>query len=309
MGADSKIQWTNSTFNPWWGCQRVSPGCEHCYAEVLDKRVGGAMVDGKKVLRWGPTAPRVRTSAENWKLPLKWNKAAAATGERHRVFCASMADVFERLSPGQRGDLDSWRLELFDLIARTPHLDWLLLTKRPQLVLRGLSGAVDAFERTPGGLAGLELAQRWMDGYPPTNVWLGATVEDQRRANERIPELLKVRASVRFLSCEPLLERIDLSRWLDEDETGFVRLIDWVIIGGESGGGARPFDLAWALDLIGQCRDGGRAAAAPFVKQLGANIVENGFALSGFERECITDRSGGDMSEWPSELRVREFPR
>ena len=215
MADNSKIQWTTHTFNPWVGCQRVSPGCEHCYAESYDKRVGGAKLpDGTKSLRWGPMAPRVRTSAANWKKPIAWNKAAERAGERHRVFCASLADVFERLQAGQEGDLDSWRLELLDLVARTPSLDWQLLTKRPGEIMRGLVGAVDAFERTPGCSEGLNLVEAWLDGRPPDNVWLGTTVEDQRRADERIPHLLKVPAKVRFLSCEPLLERVDLSKWL-----------------------------------------------------------------------------------------------
>jgi len=294
MGKDSGIQWTTHTFNGWVGCQRVSPGCENCYAESYDKRVGGAVINketGEKSLRWGPKAPRVRTSAANWKKPIAWNKAAVEAGERHRVFCSSLADVFEQLVPGQVGDLDSWRLQLFELISKTPQLDWLLLTKRPPLITRGLSGAVDAWARTPGCEAGMELAQAWTNGTPPPNVWLGTTVEDQKRANERIPELLSVPAVVRFLSMEPLLEPVLITK---------AKGIDWVIIGGESGGCARPFHLEWARDLVAQCRFGG---AAPFVKQMGSAPHMDG------DRLRFKDHHGGDMAEWPPELRVREFPQ
>ena len=137
---------------------------------------------------------------------------------------------------------------------------------------------------------------------PWPNVWLGTSVENQEAADKRIPELLKVPAAVRFLSCEPLLGPLDLRRWVDEDETGFVQEIQWVIIGGESGAKARPFDVAWARSLILQCRDGGRAEPAVFVKQLGAWPEDNGTAID------LADRKGGDMAAWTPDLRVREFP-
>lgn len=287
MGENSGIQWTTHTFNPWVGCQRVSPGCEHCYAEAYDKRVGGAKLpDGSKALRWGPKAPRVRTSPANWRKPLAWDRAARAADRRDRVFCSSLADVFE-----DRPELVPWRAELFALIARTPSLDWLLLTKRPENIRR-LWPEVEFPD-------GQRCFRPGVDWWP--NVWLGTTVEDQRRANERIPELVQVPAAVRFLSCEPLLERLDLRRWLDEDETGFVSLIDWVIIGGESGPAARPFAIEWARSLIAQCRDGGDAEAAPFMKQLGARPVAP-------VPMRLDDSHGGDPSEWPADLRVREFP-
>lgn len=330
MGKDSSIQWTHHTFNPWIGCQRVSPGCEHCYAEAYDKRVGGAaVVGGEKRLRWGPAAPRVRTSLVNWHNPLKWNAVAKAAGERHRVFCASLADVFdlhESIEP-------SWRLELFSLIRQTPALDWQLLTKRPQNFHRVLASCLvvsarhdhpsltymnsdDGFEATRLWL------QQWFDGNPPANVWLGTTVEDQLRANERIPHLVEAPAVVRFLSCEPLLEAVDLSQWLDEDKNGFVCRVDWVIVGGESGGKARPFALNWAESIVKQCRDAGRGDPRPFVKQLGSNPVVITGATGNFRTEegrrqveltavtvPLRDHHGGDPSEWPEGLRVREFPR
>lgn len=316
MGENSSIQWTTHTFNPWVGCQRVSPGCQHCYAEAYDKRVGGAKVTEVsagvsmtyKTLRWGPKAPRVRTAADNWKKPLKWNKAAKAAGERHRVFCSSLADVFE-----DRPELVQWRFELLDLVRKTPHLDWLLLTKRPENVLRMLGSLdADAFAQSNVEDELFHWLEAWIGGSPPLNVWLGTTVEDQQRADERIPALLEVPAEVRFLSCEPLLERIDLTPWLDEDRNGFRwrtgDAVQWMIIGGESGHGARQFDLDWARDLVRQCR---AADVAPFVKQLGARPVE---VAQGIDHRKtwdspIRDPAGGDMAEWPADLRVREFPR
>jgi protein gp37 len=338
--AETSIQWTSGpngepgyTFNPWVGCQRVSPGCEHCYAEAYDKRVGGApkhlrVRDDKPQLRWGPKADRIRTSVALWKQPLKWNREAAAAGQRRKVFCASLADVFDL-----HESIDSrWRLELFSLIRQTPDLDWLLLTKRPQnfpaVIDQALSlsarandhhaymGSPEAFEETRLWL------HQWRGGKAPSNLWAGTTVEDQQRANERIPHLVAVPAAVRFLSCEPLLEDLNLDPWLDEDHLGFVNSeIDWVIIGGESGAGARPFDLGWARSLVWQCRNGGRSVEpTPFVKQLGAKPVAIPRDDNGVERRSpggdvwppmpikLKDRHGGDMAEWPAELRVREFP-
>lgn len=296
MGENSAIQWTHHTFNPWVGCQRVSPGCVNCYAEAYDKRVGGAKLpDGSKSLRWGPTAPRVRTSAANWRKPLAWDAAAKVAGERHRVFCASLADVFE-----DRPELEPIRLDLLELIRITPNLDWLFLTKRPEAIQALLRAARRTF-RTATPLH--TWLTSWLDyNQPPPNVWLGTTVEDQQRANERIPALLSVPARVRFLSCEPLLEHVNLTGpWPLGAGENFG--IDWVIIGGESGSKARSFHTEWARDLIQQCRAGG---SAPFVKQMGSNAVGSGrdqLALL-----SMKDGHGGDPAEWPEDLRVREFP-
>lgn len=339
---DSAIEWTHHTFNPWIGCQRVSPGCEHCYAEVMDKRVGGAVDprDGVKKLRWGPKAPRIRTSELNWRQPMKWNAAAAKAGERHRVFCSSMADVFE-----DRPELAQWRADLFSLIKRTPQLDWLLLTKRPENVARLWPEVVV----TPGERLDSVLVHRDPPGSEWPNIWLGTTVEDQQRATERVAELLKVPAAVRFLSCEPLLEAVNLRPFLPPYGPAVAGRpsqprIDWVIIGGESGGNARRFEVSWALSLLKQCR---AAGVAPFVKQMGSFVVDRNdagfdadshtwvdsglpvdarawptpldveFDINGFREEyqgadCrvrLKDRAGGDIAEWPLELRVREFPR
>ncbi len=222
MGAKTKIQWTDHTFNCWWGCTRVSPGCENCYAETFAKRFG---------VQWGAKEKRRLFGNKHWAEPLTWNTAAAHAGERRRVFCASMADVFEA-----RRDLDDERTRLWTLIVQTPHLDWQLLTKRPDNMLR----------LTPPW---------WRSSWPP-NAWAGCTVEDQLRADERIPDLLKVPA-LHFLSCEPLLSAVDLTR-LHDDEMGarwnaLTMGIDWVICGGESGRNARPMQLDWVRSLRDQC--------------------------------------------------------
>lgn len=179
MGENSKIEWTHHTFNPWLGCAKVSPGCAHCYAERDMERYGKA--------KWGAGQPRVRTATSTWAQPLKWDRAAAKAGRRDRVFCASLADVFDDEVA------ESWRADLFSLIDACRNLDWLLLTKRP-------------------GNMGAMLPAGWY-GSPWPHVWLGTTVEDQEHADLRIPQLLAVPAARRFLSCEPLLGQVDLLHW------------------------------------------------------------------------------------------------
>ncbi len=215
MGKDSRIEWTDHTFNPWWGCVKVSPACKHCYAEAWAKRTGQAV--------WGISAHRRFFGPAHWQEPHRWHAEAVRSGRRHRVFCASMADVFE-----DRRDLDPWRTQLGALIAETPLLDWLLLTKRPDR----------AAALAPWGSS-------W-----PRNVWLGATVEDQVWVERRLPHLAAVPANLRFLSCEPLLGSLDLSPWLGH-------AVHWVIAGGESGARARPSDPAWFRGLRDQCQRAG----------------------------------------------------
>lgn len=235
MAENSKIEWTDHTFNPWFGCTHVSPGCEHCYAEVLmDQRYGR--------VEWGKGKARMRTSVANWRKPLAWNKTAAKNGIRARVFCSSLADVFDEEVSWE------WRRDLFQLIDQCPSLDWLLLTKRPQRVIQEMEIALDRF------------TDPWFDKHP--NVWIGTSVEDQRRADERIPHLLNVPALVRFLSCEPLLGPVDLSEMArcGRDSYGLRDGgIDWVICGGESGHGARPMHPDWARSLRDQCQAAGVA--------------------------------------------------
>jgi protein gp37 len=223
MGKNSAIEWTHHTFNPWWGCTKVSQACKLCYAEAWARRTGGHF--------WGPRAPRRFFGEQHWKEPIAWDEEAFDSGRRSRVFCASMADVFEF-----RAELNIWREKLWDLIQGTPNLDWLLLTKRPQRIA---------------------LHNRW--GTWPANVWLGTTVENQKSADERIPHLLENCACVRFLSCEPLIGPVDISQYLRAG-------VGWVIAGGESGGKSRPSHPRWMRDLRDQCID----ANVPFLfKQWG----------------------------------------
>lgn len=234
MAENTAIEWADDTFNPWIGCQKLSPACANCYAEAMVERFKGDF------------SVRTRTSAANWKKPLTWNAKAAKAGVRRRVFCASLADVFDNQVP------EEWRTDLWALIRATPHLDWLLLTKRPQNIAKMLPAD-------------------WGDGYP--NVWLGTTAENQTEADRRIPHLLAVPAVVRFLSMEPLLGPVILPG-------NFMALgaNAWAICGGESGHGARPMHPDWARSLRDQCV----AAGVPFLfKQWGEWVSVSEVAGSG----------------------------
>lgn len=261
---NSEIAWTTHTFNPWIGCQRVSPGCENCYAETQNKRWGHD--------NWGPKAPRRKMSAAYWLKPLKWNEAAknakviSLAGGVHEcppptfVFCASMADVFE-----DRPELEEWRAELWDLIVATPYLTWQLLTKRPENIVR-------------------MMPDRWITGIPQ-NIWIGATAENQQQLEKRI-EYLAVLNCTRFISCEPLIGPIHDIGIDVSDGSAFV---EWVIVGAESGHGARPMRLEWARWLRDQARDRG---AAFFMKQ-------------------VCDERGRKLpyTSIPADLQIREFPK
>lgn len=238
MGENSKIEWTHHTFNPWWGCVKVSSGCKNCYADTLSHRYGFDV--------WGKDKPRRTLSASYWQQPHKWNREAAKAGEQRRVFCASMADVFE-----DHPTASQERLKLWPLIQATPSLDWLLLTKRPENV-------------------STMLPPDWL-GHPMPNVWLGTSVENQEAANERIPHLLQIPAVVLFLSCEPLLGPLVIDNYLydlpeDEDGAPYPNRISWVIVGGESGHGARPMHIDWVRHLRDQCEE---ESVAFFMKQWG----------------------------------------
>lgn len=283
MGENSSIEWTDHTFNPWVGCTKISPGCDHCYAEGWAKRSG--------LVTWG--ADRRRTSPANWRKPLKWNAEATVEmlrnpgGPRPRVFCASLADVFDN-------EVDrEWRRDLFSLIAKTKSLDWLLLTKR----IGNAAAMLDEISVTTPSLD----PQWW------PNVWLGITVVNQEEADRDIPKLLRIPAAVRFLSIEPMLSMIslDVEQWLVPEYFGHSAdcrndlcalngdyhscagqvvqqpAVDWIICGGESGHHAREMNPDWARYLREQCRD---TPAAFFMKQMTGK------------------------TKIPADLLVREFP-
>jgi protein gp37 len=252
MAETTGISWTDSTFNPWRGCTKVSPGCTNCYAETLSHRNPSVLGE------WGDKGTRVVAAESYWRQPLKWERDAAydlerqnAGARRTRVFCASLADVFE-----DRPDLQLPRARLFGLIEQTPHLDWLLLTKRPENIepiLMEIQANGGKYEPDPWALAGAWI----IDGNPPANVWLGVSVEDQQYADERIPLLLRLPAAVHFLSVEPLLGRVDLTIPVPEMNVEAFPCdthdLDWVIVGGESGANAKPMHRQWARDLRDQC--------------------------------------------------------
>jgi protein gp37 len=329
MAENSNIGWTDHTFNPVIGCTKVSPGCVYCYADEEDKKkfskvLGGATKENP-IRHWGKGAPRYRTSEENWKKPLKWNRhswvcdtCGTPTGvigqewcyqckdvrkfHRARVFCASMADWLD----------EEWPIEvladLLKLIHDTPNLDWLLLTKRPENWRKRIIAVHDfiAAETNTANQCRLEWAQNlaysWATCHdipttkhhsPPSNVWLGTSVENQEYADKRIPELLKIPARVRFLSMEPLLGPVELSDVTNRadavSQLGKKSMdgIHWIIAGGESGPKRREMKLEWAESLRDQCK---AAGVAFFFKQ----------------------KSGlypGNLDGVPQDLLVQEFPK
>jgi len=338
MGKDTAIQWTDSTWNPWRGCTKVHTGCTNCYAETQAKRNPGTLG------LWGPNGTRVLASAAMWKEPIKWNALAEAAGERHRVFCASLADIFEdwqgsivdsqgnvlqvsncktgpRYTHGQSGKcrkvtLDDVRADLFKLIDSTPNLDWQILTKRPENI------------RKMWTVANAEIPHLFRN-----NVHLLYSASDQASLEAGIGHLLRCRDLVPVigLSLEPLVGPVDLSRYFPTTAKAdcpaemlphynTLLNLDWVIVGGESGGGARPFCLEWAWDIVLQCK---KAGVPCFVKQMGEFPVTTNCNLWDFEHEQLkswgtyaasarikfNDKKGGDLDEWPEQLQVREFPK
>lgn len=219
MSANSPIEWTDHTFNIAWGCEKVSPGCAHCYADTVSKRYGHGGV-------WGKDAPRRTFGERHWAEPLAWDRKAEKEGIVRRVFCSSMCDVFE-----DHPTIDAEREKLWPLIRETPWLDWQLLTKRPERVLE-------------------HLPKDWGSGY--ANVWLGTSVESQRFIL-RAEMLAFIPARTRFISAEPLLRPLDLSVLFTHNR------IHWVVAGGESGPKCRPMHPTWARNLRDQCETAGVA--------------------------------------------------
>jgi protein gp37 len=349
VSENSKIEWTHHTLNPWLGCAKVHAGCTHCYAEkhqAVNMRKGGAIPWGEVWQGGG----RVVVSDSTWAHPLKWARAAAKAGERHRVFCASLGDVLEvpveapqsvvLRDPDAvarvarvRATLDEGRARLWDTIRQTAHrmvvlkggnaaapidagLDWLLLTKRPE-----------NWTLVPEDVRPL--------------VWLGTSISDQETANEWVPRLLAAQGfRYRFLSVEPLLGPVVLSRWMWPTHWSWdaryktpeaamaadafamrrrqalvhadAKFLDWVIGGGESGSKARHCNVEWIRDIVRQCAEAGVPC---FVKQLGALPMDERTLRSarignttGPTPLELSDPKGGDWDEWPEDLRVRQFP-
>jgi protein gp37 len=318
---NSKIEWTHHTFNPWIGCSHKHTGCANCYAEADQADRRGRVI-------WGQHGTRSRTSGDNWSKVKRWDREAADAGERRRVFCASNADIFEdwdgpildhnnqvlvRMPSIQRYvylpqvsehepllTMNDCRRDAFRLLASCANLDKLLLTKRPENVLRMWPEDSDRGFR-------VESEGRW---------WVGMSVSNQPTFDAMIQQFLPCRrvADVLYLSIEPLLGPINLDAFLYEE---FLDMPPrWVIVGGESGTNARPCELDWIRSIVRQCR---RAKVPCFVKQLGyrASDEVNGIAGRGLKvaheaQQLVSlrliDKKGGDDAEWPEDLRVRQFP-
>lgn len=291
MADGTKIEWTDASWNPLrarvgdrlgWHCEILTPGCEHCYAEALNHRVGTGDDYLKKARR-----AEVFLDEKMLAAPLRWRRP-------RRVFVCSMSDLFgEWVS-------DEMIERVFGVMERCPQHTFQVLSKRAERMRSYLRKytpmkASGVFPGRPG---------------PLPNVWLGVSVEDQRRADERIPSLLDTPAAVRWISAEPLLEPLTLGSWQPEGcyidwRRGFdgceppIPRLDWVVCGGESGPGARPCDINWLRAIVAQCREAGVPC---FVKQLGAHPYGSGFL-------ALKSRKGGNPDEWPEDLRVRDYPR
>lgn len=316
MANKSQIEWTDATWNPLRGCSRISPGCVNCYAERMAARGLPGLsspATGEPFAIMTPSGPRWTGKVEliESKLlePLRWRKPRI-------VFCNSMSDLFHERVP------DEWIDRIFAVMALCPQHYFLVLTKRADRMQQYMTTEFMCNR----------VFKQMVTVTPDRGVWrwpgmreafkhigLGVSVEDQQRADERIPHLLETPAAVRFISAEPLLGPVDLTRWLRRatDSLGIPtqldRRPDWVIVGGESGPGARPCYVKWVRDLKNQCVDSGVAA---FVKQLGAEIhgdhteffTAEHIPMEGHRTWRLIDPKGGDPREWPEDLRVRQYP-
>ncbi|MEW6210617.1 MAG: phage Gp37/Gp68 family protein [Acidobacteriota bacterium] len=307
MGDKSKIEWTDASWNPIRGCSRVSEGCRNCYAERVAARFSGEGQPYEGLAEMTPSGPRwtgeVRLIEEHLEDPLRWKKP-------RRIFVNSMSDLFhEKLSITHQTDV-------FEVMAKCPQHTFQVLTKRADLMMSRM-GQIGV------GIA-YRLGKQSEPGFwPLRNVWLGVSVENQKTADERIPFLLRTRAAVRFISAEPLLGPIDLKSFLIGN---FARKmierfpdaaplpqhlqpryapLDWIIVGGESGPGARECNLRWIESIVSQ----GSAAQVPvFVKQLGSRPYYEFAEPEGKQTLALRDPKGGDINEWPAHLQVRQFP-
>jgi protein gp37 len=267
---NSKISWTDDTFNLVWGCNEVSPGCDHCYAKGMANRLAASLAkrngyDPESYRHvWGKDAPRLPMSKEYWSVPLEWNRAAAKARKHGWVFCSSMADIFE-VHPTVEGEL----LKLWPLIEQTPYLEWLLLTKRYDQIRK-------------------KLPPDFLKRYP--NAHMGVSVESQAY-------IYRVTEQVEWLSCEPLLGPIDLTKDHRGKPRPLPKSVKWVIVGGESGAGAREMKMDWARDLLRQCRQLGLAF---HFKQTGEWLAK---AIG------LKDRHGKNPREWSRRPLLRNLPQ
>lgn len=307
MGERSDIEWTDATWNPVLGCDKVSPGCDHCYAETIAERFRG-----------GPGYPNgfeVTLKPHRLEEPLRWRTP-------RRVFVNSMSDLFHPKVP------DDYVAHCFAVMAAGRRHVFQVLTKRPARMRSLLRSSAfwlsvqDSWYRLPLQDRVAAGPGKVGPGHPLPNVWLGVSVEDQERTEQRIPPLLATPAAVRFLSCEPLLGPVDLRLedcWLPDDHYTAAERIGWVIVGGESGPGARPLHPQWVRDLRDQAR---AARVAFFFKQWGAwRPLRNQeypppgptctLHVTGAQRDPIMVRHGGHNSDpggWSADLRIREYP-
>lgn len=326
MSDTTKIQWADATFNPWIGCTKVSAGCKNCYAENTTRA---------RVLRsqghetWGKGAQRSRTSAATWRKPILWNQQpwiCDACGMAHAMpgaICLTEGCECEtrhnmRVFPSLCDWLDDevpieWLADFLKLIHDTPNLDWLLLTKRPENWLERMQSA-DCYFRVNGGEGDVQswIKDWWEKRKSPSNIWPGISAENQEMYDERWTVAQTIPAKVLFVSAEPLLGPIRLNY--------VTRKPDWIIYGGESGPHSRPCSVEWIRDGVKQCQVAGVKA---FVKQLGSNpfcenandfewpddleLEQAGTAFASC-RPLFKDKKGGDISEFPDDLKVREMP-
>jgi protein gp37 len=342
VSAQTGINWTDSTWNPIRGCSRVSPGCENCYAESTAARFSGpgmpyeglAKPSARGLPKW---TGEVRFIEEHLADPLRWRRP-------RRIFVNSMSDLFHERLPNEE------IAAVFGVMAAAPRHTFQVLTKRPERMrewFRWIADEGDELlavvdEEPPSGspipgacacfakekaIGGVLRDKDWREAmrapWPLPNVWLGVTAEDQQRLDERVPILLDTPAAVRWVSAEPLLGQLDLTRIDAEAKarvdgmyqinplTGRntdmgrpcrdVARLDWIVVGGESGPRARPFDLAWARSIVDQCQTAG---VPIWVKQLGADPIDGTAGCSVWQR----DKAGADWTDWPAELKVRRFP-
>jgi protein gp37 len=327
MGQQSKIAWCSDTWNYWIGCSKISPECAHCYADELDekrfsKTLGGSTKENP-VRHWGKGAPRHLTSETTRTAPRRWNESPLICNkcgqhdslvtkpgsdcwqchggkfERRRVFTGSLMDWADEEVP------DSWRDDVFDLAEKCPDILFLFLTKR----------AYNAYRY---------LHRRYVQHNVeiPRNFWVGMSWMKDRTADVRW--MLRIPAAIRFLSVEPMLDEPCIFQAVQEDFKGEfkgVKPIHWIILGGESGDKARPCNVEWIRRTLRICRNYG---IAPFVKQLGSHVIAEDVSLESWgyrptladvdqarrqARVILKDPKGGDMAEWPEDLRVQDFPQ